>query len=257
MAGEPLRPVNGGDGAGRPATAEQRHLAALAAEGRERQAAALAAEEAEERRIRRQERRELERLTRPNIRLALLDSPRGKAPPLTAIACAIVVVGTVMLLFDGGDGESRGWVGNVGIALILLTCAAFFPARWLEGMRLERVERRWLQSLPFPVKGYFRVLSATPSEETRVSLRIRFAAAAPERDVLDGMLGRVQFPASARLTEGRGATWMAESGPIRTVFIEDGTPTNAAPLGWMRGMIDEALLPLHQAYPLRDVEFRE
>jgi hypothetical protein len=250
VAGEPLRPA---DAASSTGAAER--LAALAAEGRELQAAALAAEEAEERRIRGQERRELERLLRPNIRRSLLDSPRGKAPPLTAIACGLVVLGTVLLLFDGG--ESRGLPGNVGLALILLACAAFFPARWVQGRRLERVERRWLQSLPFPVKGYFRVLSATPSEETTVRVRIQFQGAVPEREVLDGLLGRVQFPASARVTEGRGATWIAESGPIRTVFVEDGTPTNAAPLHWMRGVIDEALLPLHQAYPLSEVEFCE
>ena len=82
MAGKAVRPE---DAASSARAAER--LAALAAEGRERQAAALAAEEAEERRIRRKEARELERLLRPNIRLALLDSPRGKAPPLTAIAC--------------------------------------------------------------------------------------------------------------------------------------------------------------------------
>jgi hypothetical protein len=251
VAGKPVRPA---DAAASARAAER--LSALAAEGRERQAAALAAEEAEERRIRRAERRELERLTRPNIRLALLDSPRGKAPPLTAIACGLVVLGTVLLLFTDEAAEQRGWVSVVGLALVLGSAGLFFPARWILGMRLERVERRWLQSLPFPVKGYFRVLSATPSEETRVSLRIRFAAAAPEREVLDGILGRVQFPASARLTGGQDLAWTAESGPIRTVFVEDGTPTNAAPLSWMRGVIDE-LLPLHQAYPLREVEFRE
>jgi hypothetical protein len=256
MAGKPVRPADGGADAVRPGAAEQRRLAALAAEGRERQAAALVAEEAEERRIRREERRELERLLRPNIRLSLLDSPRGKAPPLTAIACGLVVLGTVLLMFTDESAEQRGWASVVGLALVLGASTLFFPARWILGMRLERVERKWLQSLPFPVKGYFRVLSATPSEETRVRVLIHFRGEPPEREVLDGLLGRVQFPASARLTDGRGATRTAESGPIRTVFVEDGTPSNAAPLHWMRGVIDEALLPLHEAYPLREVEFR-
>jgi hypothetical protein len=256
VTGQPSEPVDGGADAGRPATAAERRLASLAAEGRERQAAALAAEEAEERRIRRQEQRELERLTRPNVRNSLLDSPRGSAPPLLTIACSAVVLGTMLLMFSDEADPRHRWFSGVGLSLILLTCVSYFVARWVEGMRLERVERRWVQSLPFTVKGYFRVLSATPSEETSLRVRIQFRTAAPGRDVLDGILGRVQFPASARLTDGKGLTWTAESGTIRTVFIEDGTPSNAAPLGWMRAVIEELLL-LHQAYPLREVEFRE
>ncbi|HEX7243079.1 MAG TPA: hypothetical protein VF263_22540, partial [Longimicrobiaceae bacterium] len=186
---------------------------------------------------------------------SLLDSPRGPARPLTAMACGAVLVGTVLLLFT--DGESGGPLSSVALGLILVPCVGFFAARWVLGMRLERVERRWVRSLPFSVEGYFRVLGATPSEETRIRVRIRFRTAAPGREVLDGLLGRVQFPASARVTGGSGLAWTAESGPIRTLMIEDGTPSNAAPLGWMRGVIDEALLPLHDAYPLREVEFRE
>jgi hypothetical protein len=78
-----------------PITPAERHLAALAAEGRERQAAALAAEKAEARRIEREERREVEKLGRANVRNSLLDSPRGKAPPLLAIAVVLVVAGAV------------------------------------------------------------------------------------------------------------------------------------------------------------------
>jgi hypothetical protein len=249
------KPVKRADAA--PSASAAERLAALAAEGRERQAAALAAEAAEERRIRRQEQRELERLLRPNVRASLLDSPRGKAPPLLAIACVAVVLGTVLLALSDEADPGRRWFSVVGLALVLGTCAVYFPARWAVGMRLERVERKWLQSLPFTVKGYFRVLSATPSEETTLRVRIRFRTAAPEREVLDGLLGRVHYPASARLTDGEGLAWTAESGPIHTLIIDDSQPSNSAPLGWMRLVISEALLPLHEAYPLREVEFRE
>jgi hypothetical protein len=253
VAGESVDPDGGGDGAGeslRPATPAERRLVELAEEGRGRQAAALAAEEAEERRIQRLERRHVERLGRTHVRNSLLDGPRGPAPPLLAMACGAVVLGTVLLfLTDGG-------LSAVGLGLILLAIGGFFGGRWIVGRRLARVERAWLLSLPFSVRGYFRVLGATPSEETRIRVRIRFREAAPDRDVLDGLLGRVQYPASARLTGGSGLSWKAESGPIRTLMVEDGTPTNLSSLSWMRSVIDEALLPLHEAYPLRGVEFR-
>jgi hypothetical protein len=228
-----------------------RSLAELAAEGRERQAAALAAEADEARRMDLRERREVERLGRANVRASLLDSPRGAAPPLLPLASGAVVLGTLLLLLPG-----ERWA-PVGLGLIALAIGGFFGGRWIVGMRLVRVERRWLLALPFPVRGYFRVLGATPAEERAVRVRIHFRDAAPEREMLDGLLGRVRFPASARLTGGSGSRWTAESGPIRTIFVDDGHPSNATTLEWMRGVIEEALLPLHQTYPIRRVEFRE
>jgi hypothetical protein len=254
VAGEPVEPSDAD--LLRHATPAER-VAALAEEGRVRQAAALAAEEAEERRIQRQERRQVERLGREHVRNALLDSPRGPSPPLLPIFGGAVVLGTV-LLFVAPDSEGiggGGWLSAVGLGLIVLAIGGFFGGRWIVGRRLARVERAWLLSLPFSVRRYFRVLGATPSEETRIRVRIRFREAAPEREVLDGLLGQVQYPASARLTGGSGLAWKAESGPIRTVFIEDTTPTNLLSLSWMRIVIEDALLPLHEAYPLRGVEF--
>jgi hypothetical protein len=246
VAGEPVDPGHQDAGLLRRATPAER-VAALAEGGRGRRAAALAAEVAEERRIQRLERRTVERLGRAHVRNALLDSPRGASPPLPAIFGGAVVLGTVLLFLAPDDADSgRGWLSAVGLGLILLAIGGFFGGRWIVGRRLARVERAWLLSLPFSVRGYFRVLGATPSEETRIRIRIRFREAAPEREVLDGLLGQVQYPASARLT----------GGPIRTVFIEDGTPTNLLPLSWMRIVIEDALLPLHEAYPLRGVEFR-
>jgi hypothetical protein len=243
--------VTSGDGEMDEPAPFSRSLAELAAEGRERQAAALAAEADEARRMELRERHEVERLGRGNVRASLLDSPRGAAPPLLALACVAVAAGTLLLL----AGPDR-W-SPVGLGLIALAIGGFFGGRWIVGMRLVRVERRWLLSLPFPVRGYFRVLGATPAEERTVRVRIRFRGAAPDREMLDGLLGRVQYPASARLTRGSGTVWTAESGPIRTVFVDDGHPSNATTLDWMRGVIEEALLPLHAEYPLASVEFGE
>jgi len=39
-------------------------------------------------------------------------------------------------------------------------------------------------------------------------------------------------------------------------MLEDRGQTNVSSLSWMRSVIDVALLPLHEAYPLRGVEFR-
>lgn len=250
MTGERVDPPGAGDEAPVAMTPAQRHLAELAGEGRERQAAALAAEKAEERRIERRVRRDVERFGRATIRATLLDSPRGAAPPrLLGIATGAMVAGTgVMMIAEGV------W-STMGLALILLASGGFFAARGVVARRLVGVERRWLSGLPFPVRGYFRVLGDTPEEERQVRLRIRFRDAAPEREVLEGLLGRITVPATARLTGGAGLEWKVESGPIRTVFVDDVTPTNAAPLWWMRSVINEALIPLHEAYPLRTVSF--
>jgi len=72
--------------------------------------------------------------------------------------------------------------------------------RWL-----ERVERDWLRALPFPVRGYFRVLGDAPVEERRLRVRIRFRGTVPDREVLERFLGRVHIPTTARLTGGDGS----------------------------------------------------
>ena len=86
-------------------------------------------------------------------------------------------------------------------------------------------------------------------------VRIVFRGAAPGREVLEGLFGRVTFPATARITGGQGLRWRAESGPIRSVAMEDMEPTNGLVVIWMRCVIDEVLVPLHEAFPLRGAAF--
>jgi MFS family permease len=237
------------------ATGAGSRLAALAAEGRARQAAALAAEAAEARRIERAERREVERLGRAYVRAALLERPRGRALPLLPIAMGMVVAGTVLLVFPDLVGLRQPFWASAGLALVLLAIAGFFGGRLLLGPRLVRAERAWLLALPFPVRGYFQVLGRAPEEERQLRVRIVFRGGAPERELLEGLCGRVAFPGTARITGGRGARWQAESGPIRSLVMEDVDPTNGAVLSWMRVVIEDVLLPLHEAFPLRGVRF--
>jgi hypothetical protein len=230
-------------------------LAALAAEGRQRQAAALAAEAAEEQRIERRRRREVERLGRSNVANALLERSRGPALPLLRFSIALVVTGTVLLLAPGVVGLPQPIGPSLGLALIVLGGGGYFVARKLAAPRLVRAELAWLRALPFPVRGYAATLGESPGEERRVRVHLEFRGAAPEHEVLEGLFGRVTFPATARITEGRGAGWTAESGPIRSVALDDLDPTNGPVLSWMRSVVDEVLLPLHAAFPLRGVEF--
>ncbi|HET7464494.1 MAG TPA: hypothetical protein VFJ82_24760 [Longimicrobium sp.] len=223
-------------------------LEALAREGRERHAAALAREAAEERRTALRERRQVERLGRVNVRNALLDSPPGPSLPILRIAIGAVVVGTV-LLFVGGRWQVLGWVLLVG------AIAGFFGGRLLLGPRYVRMEAAWLRALPFPVRGYFRVLGDTPAEERCVRVRITFRHTAPAREVLEGMAGRMAYPATARLDGGSGLRWTIRSAAIRTPAVDDVEMTNLQVLAWMRIVIGDVLLPLHDAYPLRSVRF--
>jgi len=230
-----------------PAGARAR-LEALAREGREHQAAALAREAAEERRAALRERRQVERLGRANVRNALLDSPPGPSIPILRITLAAVVAGTILLFAAGTAWQVLGWT------LLLGAIGGFFGGRLLLGPRYVRGEAAWLRALPFPVRGYFRVLGETPSEERFVRVRIHFRHAAPEREVLEGIAGRLVYPATATL-DGGGLRWTLRSAAIRTPVVEDGEITNRQALGWMRGVIDEVLLPLHEAYPLRSARF--
>jgi hypothetical protein len=197
----------------------------------------------------------VERLGRSNVRNALLDSPRGPSVPILRLAIGGVVAGTALLMAPDLAGLGGGAWHFAGLILLAASILGFFGGRWLLGRRYARVEAAWVRSLPFPVQGYFRVLGETPAEERRVRVRFEFQAAAPGREVLEGLVGRVAYPATARLTGGRELRWTAESATIRTPVVEDVDPTNLQVLSWMRGMIEEVLLPLHEAYPLRSVEF--
>jgi hypothetical protein len=123
------------------------------------------------------------------------------------------------------------------------------------GRRYARVEAAWVQALPFPVRGYFRVLGETLAEERRV--RVRSSSSAMPRP-----LARCSKDRRARDLPRHGpAHWRPRAAldgrerPLRTCVPEDSDPTNLQVLAWMRGMIDEVLVPLHDAYPLRGVEF--
>jgi hypothetical protein len=169
---------------------------------------------------------------------------------------AMIAAGTVLLVFGDLVGLRQPFWPKAGIGLVLLAIAGFFGGRMVLAPWLVRRERAWLQALPFPVRGYFRTLGRVPEEERQVRVRIDFQGEPPERELLEGLLGRVTYPASARITGGKGARWRAESGPIRSPAFDDVDPTNGAVLGWMRGVVEEVLLPLHAVHPLQSVEFR-
>jgi hypothetical protein len=197
----------------------------------------------------------VERLGRGSVREALLESPRGPSLRLLPIAMGMVVAGTVLLFVPDMAGLRQPFWSPAGLALILLAIAGFFGGRLVLGPRLVRVERAWLLSLPFPVRGYFRTLGQSPEEERSVRVRIVFRGAVPEREVLEGLFGRVVYPATARITGGNGTRWTAESGPIRSYVSDDIAATNGPVLGWMRCVVEDVLLPLHEAYPLRSARF--
>ena len=197
----------------------------------------------------------MERLGRANVRNALLASPRGASLPMLRISIVAVCAGTLLLFAPGFAGVGEETWRALGLVLLFGAIGGFFGGRLLLGPRYVRREAAWLASLPFPVRGYFRVLGETPSEERQVRVRIHFRHAAPEREVLEGMVGRVVYPATAVLTGGSGLRWTATSATIHTPAIDDVEMDNMQVLGWMRGMIGEVLLPLHAAYPLRGVRF--
>jgi hypothetical protein len=242
VAGEPLTAPHGGGTAPPPPGEAERRLTAPATGGW------WHPDTPSEVRIETPESREARR-RRAIVRGSLLDDPRAELAPVLSVPLSFLLLALPVLLALVGVWSAAG------LSLILLVWVGGDQVPRAKGRWLERVERDWLRALPFPVRGYFRVLGDTPVRERRIRVRIRFRATAPDREVLEGFLRRVHIPTTAGLTGGAGSTWTAESGPIRTMMFEDDSQTNVSSVSWMRSVIDFALLPLHQAYPLRGVEF--
>lgn len=231
--------------------ADEAHLEELAGEGRMRAEEGAAREVERSRAARRAERRQVRRLGLGNLLNALVECPRVPQPfslprvmMLTAACCVLWLAGEWL--------ELPRPVRNVGLAGVLLIPFAWFGGRRWIGLRLLRVERAWLQDLPFPVFGYFATLSGSPSEECTIQVRVWTRYEGPTEEVMKGMAGRAD--AASRVWRTAGG-WVIESGPLFSPAVGDMEPTNGAMLSWMRSVIDEALLPLHAVHPLRSVKF--
>ena len=143
-------------------------------------------------------------------------------------------------------------VAKVGLMGVLVLPFAWFGVRRWSGVRILRTERAWLHDLPFPVFGYFAALCATPEEECTVRVKVWTRGEGPSHEVMEGMVGRA---GGATTVKRSGGGWQIESGILHSPALTDMDPTNGARIAWMRSLIEESLVPLHQVHPLRRVQF--
>jgi hypothetical protein len=225
-------------------------LEELAQEGRARARAAAAEEAMRQRAAARAERREVLRLGRGYLLDALVERPRG-SPVLTL---ARTVRATVACGAVWGLGELLGLplVAGAGLVGVIVLPFAWFGVRRWSGARILRAERAWLHDLPFPVFGYFAALCATPEEECTVRVKVWTRGEGPSDEVMEGIVGRAGGATSVTRMAGG---WQIESGILHSPAMADMDPTHGAKLAWMRALIQESLIPLHQVHPLKRVQF--
>ncbi|HEY7770346.1 hypothetical protein [Longimicrobium sp.] len=229
------------------------NLERLAREGEERRRAAEAEHAAAERTAAIRQRREVRRLGASNLLNALAENPPGPAVPLLRWTISAVVVSSI--LWIGGDvAGAPDAVSSVGLVGVLVIPFLYLGVRrWRAVLSLRR-ERAWLLDLPFPVRGYFALLSSTPEEERTATVRFRLEDDGPGEDIIRGLAGRSGGAVKVSRTRG---SWVVESGVIHSYTSDDIEATNGPLLGWMRAVITETLLPLHAEHRVTSVRFRD
>ncbi len=225
-------------------------LRELALEGRTRAHAAAAGETLRLRAAAHAERREVRRLGRTHLLDALAERPRTQ--PAITLMRTLKATGGCAVLWMAGELLGLPLVAGLGLAgVIVLPFTWFGVRRWI-GVRGVRAERAWLHDLPFPVFGYFAVLCATPEEDCVVRAKVWTRGEGPSDEVMEGIVGRAGGATSVRRTAGG---WQIESGILHTPPLQDVDPTHGERIAWMRSLIEESLIPLHEVHPLRRVQF--
>lgn len=126
----------------------------------------------------------------------------------------------------------------------------------LASMAQVEEERRTIASLPFPIDGYFDVLSAEPRALARLEVGIAFAdPMAAEPQTVQGLMGLLDTDAQVGRSDGTTVT--VTTGQISgiTGIRINGVPVyrNHRMSKYLRNLVEQVLLPLHRSRPLARV----
>jgi hypothetical protein len=227
-------------------------LRRLAAEGEASRVQAAAREAAQKRVEAVRQRREVRRLGAGDMLNALAEAPLGgggfRPHPWTL---GLTAAAAVLWIAAGAAGLPR--LATAGLIGVLVIPFLYFGVRRPVGMLALRRERAWLHNLPFPVRGYFALLSSSPCEDRTVRVHFRLMDEGPDEEVIRGLAGRSGGAVTVSRTRGG---WEVESGNIHSFTGTDIDPDNGPLLGWMRAVITETLLPLHAQHRITSVRFR-
>jgi hypothetical protein len=119
-------------------------------------------------------------------------------------------------------------------------------------------ERRWVQSLPFAMNGYFEVLEGPAEKECRLLVELEWLAApAPADETILGVWGL--HDTGVRIDKRVGSIVTIRSGPISgngvqlsIYWIYD----NRSIPRFVHGLVDRVLVPIHRSQPLARVSLR-
>jgi hypothetical protein len=118
-------------------------------------------------------------------------------------------------------------------------------------------EARWVASLPFPLEGYFEVLSGTPQVARSIVYDLSWSSdQAPDTTFLENVVAGIDPKARVEEANARGARVIG--GPISglTNVKESSrsyaTSNHRIPAG-VHGFVDQVLSSLHRRYPLARV----
>lgn len=117
-------------------------------------------------------------------------------------------------------------------------------------------EKRWLASLPFAVAGYFEVLGAEPEDYCALKITVVWNGdPPPDASTLQAMFYRVDVDARVKSHDAR--TLAVKSGTISGMTNEwvnnVRVATNKGIVTYVHGLVEQVLLPLHGACPIKRV----
>jgi hypothetical protein len=165
-------------------------------------------------------------------------------PPIVAIATAAPVVAVLVARRYGVEGAPL-WVLQVLAALPLALGLVFTLA--LLGARARVVD--WLAGVPFPVENMNAVLNGLGD-----TLEVTFTGEVPSAERLNAELDKVH--SDSFVTETAAAEHRVE---LRIGVVDskrNPARTNYQRYARVRALVDQALVPLSQAFPIREVRVK-
>ncbi|MEJ7732697.1 MAG: hypothetical protein WKG00_26290 [Polyangiaceae bacterium] len=165
-------------------------------------------------------------------------------PPVVAVATAVPVVVVLVARRYGVEGAAL-WVLQLVAALPVAAGLLFTLA--LLGARGRVIE--WLAAVPFPVENLNAVLNGLGE-----TLEVTFAGEVPSTERLNADLDKVH--SDAFVTESAPAEHRVE---LRIGVVDskrNPARSNHQRYARVRAIVDQALVPLSAAFPIREVRIK-
>jgi hypothetical protein len=174
---------------------------------------------------------------------------------LTAIGCpfAVLVGEIIAMFFDAA--LPFVWAAAIGAAVTALVLVGWASRHRRFKAFLAR-ELAWPASLPFRLAGYPDVLDRSDFSKLAIETRLQWTAAQPDVETVRDVVHRVD--PRATITQDEAALVIASTldADLEST-LENLYTYSAGPLvAYAHGLVDEALRPLHDRWPLEIATLR-